>query len=89
LKGHKKEKTNIGLKGPDNLEDFNKMVNKIKLIDPNSVKYKNLVTKFIARYGIDMLKTFVPPVRPQIVHCPFCRGVSYEWNEKLNTYYCP
>lgn len=44
-------KINMNIKGPDNLAGFNRIVEKVSKIDPNSLKYKNTCTKNLCRMG--------------------------------------
>jgi len=42
------------------------MIKKIKVIDPESIKYENRFTRFISRYGKNLL--LILPFIPRFVH---------------------
>ncbi|CAE7248371.1 unnamed protein product [Symbiodinium sp. CCMP2456] len=51
LGGHPKGKQNIGIKGQENLSDFNKTVRKIKEVDPNVLAERGPLRKAAGRFG--------------------------------------
>eukprot|EP00439_Symbiodinium_sp_Y106_P055428 s4204_g7.t1 len=51
IRGHPKGKQNIGIKGQENLSDFNKTVRKIKEVDPNVLTEHGPLRKAAGRFG--------------------------------------
>lgn len=51
IRGHPKGKQNIGIKGQENLSDFNKTVRNIKEVDPNVLAEHGPLRKAAGRFG--------------------------------------